>query len=169
MIGVSIALATVGTLLTAGITAVAAALLFSELSTLEALMLGSTVAATDAAAVFAVLRGSTLRRKIARTLEGESGVNDPIAVLLVLGCIEAIKHADFGLSDALWLAVERARDRRGGRARGRRARRDRAAARDAALGRPVPGRLGRVRRHRLRRRRRRCTAPASSPCSSPAW
>ena len=59
-------------------------------------MLGSTVAATDAAAVFAVLRGSTLRRRIARTLEGESGVNDPIAVLLVLGCIEAIQHADFG-------------------------------------------------------------------------
>ncbi len=97
VIGVSIALATLGTLLTAGITAVAAGLLFGQLSTLEALILGSTVAATDAAAVFAVLRGSTLRRKIARTLEGESGVNDPVAVLLVLGCIEAIKHADFGL------------------------------------------------------------------------
>ena len=97
-IGVSIALATVGTLLTAGITAVAAGLLFAELSTLEALILGSTVAATDAAAVFAVLRGSTLRRKLARTLEGESGINDPIAVLLVLGCIEAIQHADFGLA-----------------------------------------------------------------------
>ena len=105
MIGVSIALATIGTALTAGITAVAAALLFSELTTLEALILGSTVAATDAAAVFAVLRGSTLRRKIARTLEGESGVNDPIAVLLVLASIEAINHADFGLLDAIWLAV----------------------------------------------------------------
>ncbi len=105
VIGVSIALATIGTALTAGITAVAAALLFSELSTLEALILGSTVAATDAAAVFAVLRGSTLRRKIARTLEGESGVNDPIAVLLVLASIEAINHADFGLLDAAWLAI----------------------------------------------------------------
>ena len=63
------------------------------------------MAATDAAAMFAVLRGSTLRRRIARTLEGESGVNDPIAVLLVLGCIEAIKHADFGVGDALWLAA----------------------------------------------------------------
>ena len=105
VIGVSIALATIGTALTAGITAVAAALLFSELSTLEALILGSTVAATDAAAVFAVLRGSTLRRRIARTLEGESGVNDPIAVLLVLASIEAINHADFGLLDAAWLAV----------------------------------------------------------------
>src|SRR3954470_10503752 len=106
VIRVSVLLATVGTALTAGITAVAAALLFSELSTLEALILRSTVAATDAAAVFAVLRGSTLRRRIARTLEGESGVNDPIAVLLVIGCIEAIHaHGDYTVLDALWLAV----------------------------------------------------------------
>lgn len=104
VIGPSIALATAGTLITAGVTAVAALFLFSELSTLEAFVLGSTVAATDAAAVFAVLRGSTLRRKIARTLEGESGVNDPIAILLVIGGIEAIKHADYGIEDALWLA-----------------------------------------------------------------
>src|SRR3954469_23299753 len=60
----SIALATLGTLGTAALTAVAAGLLFGQLSTLEALMMGSTVAATDAAAIFAVLRGSTLRRKI---------------------------------------------------------------------------------------------------------
>ncbi len=105
VIGVSIALATIGTLLTAALTAVAAGLLLDNLSTLEALLLGSTVAATDAAAVFAVLRGSTLRRKLARTLEGESGVNDPVAILLVLGCIEAIQHADYTLLDALWLAL----------------------------------------------------------------
>jgi cell volume regulation protein A len=104
VIGVSIALATIGTALTAGITAFAASLLL-DLEPLEALLLGSTVAATDAAAVFAVLRGSTLRRRLARTLEGESGVNDPIAILLVIGCIEAIQHPGYGLLDALWLAV----------------------------------------------------------------
>src|ERR1700754_4917403 len=101
VIGVSIALATVGTIITAALTAAVALPLLGELSTLEAVMLGSTVAATDAAAVFAVLRGSTLRRRIARALEGESGINDPIAVLLVLGCIEAYNHSDFGLPDAL--------------------------------------------------------------------
>jgi cell volume regulation protein A len=100
----SIALATLGTLGTAALTAVAAGALF-DLEPLEALLLGSTVAATDAAAVFAVLRGSTLRRRLARTLEGESGVNDPVAVLLVIGCIEAIHHSSFGVLDALWLAV----------------------------------------------------------------
>src|SRR5262245_18475539 len=67
VIGVSIALATLGTVITAGLTAAVALPLFVELSNLEALILGSTVAATDAAAVFAVLRGSTLRRRIART------------------------------------------------------------------------------------------------------
>src|SRR4051794_23274199 len=99
----SIALATLGTIGTAALTAVAAHALF-DLEPKEALLLGSTVAATDAAAVFAVLRGSTLRRRLARTLEGESGINDPIAVLLVIGCIEAIQDSSFGLADALWLA-----------------------------------------------------------------
>jgi len=104
VIGVSIMLATVGTLLTAGLTAVAASVLL-DLEPLEALLLGSTVAATDAAAVFAVLRGSTLRRRLARTLEGESGVNDPVAILLVIGCIEALEHAEYGILDAAWLAI----------------------------------------------------------------
>src|SRR5919198_54820 len=89
---------------TAALTAVAAGALF-DLGPKEALLLGSTVAATDAAAVFAVLRGSTLRRRLARTLEGESGINDPIAVLLVIGCIEAIHDSSFGVADALWLAA----------------------------------------------------------------
>ena len=101
----SIVLATLGTLVTAGLTAVAAAFLL-DFEALPALLLGSTVAATDAAAVFAVLRGSTLRRRLARTLEGESGLNDPVAILLVIGCIEAIQEPSFGLADAALLAVE---------------------------------------------------------------
>jgi potassium/hydrogen antiporter len=104
VLGSSVALATLGTMVTAGVTAVVAGPLF-DLDPLEALLLGSTVAATDAAAVFAVLRGSTLRRRLARTLEGESGVNDPVAILLVIGCIEAIEDSSFGLLDAVWLAV----------------------------------------------------------------
>jgi cell volume regulation protein A len=105
VIGQSIALATAGTILTAGLTAIVALWLIDELTGLEAMMLGSTVAATDAAAVFAVLRGSTLRRRLARTLEGESGINDPIAILLVIGCIEAVHHPGYGILDAIWLAV----------------------------------------------------------------
>src|SRR6185436_2399371 len=101
----SVILATLGTLVTAALTAVAAAFIL-DLEPLPALLLGSTVAATDAAAVFAILRGSTLPRRIARTLEGESGLNDPIAILLVIGCIEAIQEPSYGLLDALLLAAE---------------------------------------------------------------
>jgi cell volume regulation protein A len=101
----AIALATFGTIGTATLTALVAGPLL-DLEPLEALLLGSTVAATDAAAVFAVLRTSTLRRRLARTLEAESGVNDPIAILLVVGCIEALEDASFGLPDALWLAAQ---------------------------------------------------------------
>jgi cell volume regulation protein A len=105
VLGTSILLATLGTVGTAVLTAVAAGLIFPDLEPLEALLLGSTVAATDAAAVFAVLRGSTLRRRLARTLEGESGINDPIAILLIIGCIEALQHPDFGIVDVAGLAL----------------------------------------------------------------
>src|SRR5919108_119238 len=79
----ALGLALVGTFITAAIAGLAAAWLF-DLGTLEGLLIGSIVASTDGAAIFALLRGSTLRRPLARTLEGEAGLNDPVAVLLVL-------------------------------------------------------------------------------------
>src|SRR3954462_7522150 len=69
------------------------------------MLVGSILAGTDGAAVFALLRGSTLRRRLAKTLEGESGLNDPIAVLLVIALIEAITEPSYQLSDALLLFV----------------------------------------------------------------
>jgi cell volume regulation protein A len=69
---------------TAVISGLAAAWLFN-LKLVQGLLLGSILASTDGPAVFAVLRSSTLRRRLARTLEGEAGFNDPIAVVLVLG------------------------------------------------------------------------------------
>jgi potassium/hydrogen antiporter len=100
----AIGLALVGTFVTAAIAGLAAAWLF-DLSTLEGLLLGSIVASTDGAAIFALLRGSTLRRPLARTLEGEAGLNDPVAVLLVIGFIEWIEQPDYGALDMLLLFV----------------------------------------------------------------
>jgi cell volume regulation protein A len=100
----AISLAVVGTLATAALTGAAAKALF-DFTTLEAFLVGSILAATDGAAVFALLRGSTLRRRLAKTLEGESGLNDPIAVLLVVALIAAITDPSYGLPDALWLFV----------------------------------------------------------------
>jgi cell volume regulation protein A len=98
VLGTAISLATLGTVLTAVITGVAAMWLF-DLGALEGLILGSAVAATDSAAIFAVLRGSRLRRRLARALEGESGMNDPVALLLVVGFIDWIELPDYGAAD----------------------------------------------------------------------
>ena len=94
----ALSLATLGTVVTAIVAGFTAAWLF-DLSTLEGMLLGSILAATDGAAIFSVLRGSTLRRKLARTLEGEAGMNDPVAILLVLGFIDWIQLPDYGLGD----------------------------------------------------------------------
>jgi potassium/hydrogen antiporter len=99
------ALATIGTIATAIVAGLFATWLF-DLSTLEGMLLGSILASTDGAAIFAVLRGSTLRRRLARTLEGEAGFNDPVAVLLVLGFIDWIQLPDYGIGDMAVLFVK---------------------------------------------------------------
>jgi potassium/hydrogen antiporter len=100
----SLSLATLGTIGTAVLTGVAAHLLL-DLSWLEGFLLGSIVAGTDSAAIFSVLRGSTLKKKLARTLEAESGLNDPVAVILVLGFIDWIQKPDYGIGDLLALGL----------------------------------------------------------------
>lgn len=91
----AVALATGGTFLTALLTGAAAIWIF-DLSTLQGLIVGAAVAATDSAAIFAVLRGSRIERRLARTLEGESGMNDPVALLLVIGFGEWIADPAYG-------------------------------------------------------------------------
>jgi potassium/hydrogen antiporter len=89
-----------GTLITAAICGLAATWLF-DFSLLEGLLLGAIVSSTDGAAIFSLLRGSSLRRRLGTTLEGEAGFNDPIAVLLVVGFIHWIESPDYGLADML--------------------------------------------------------------------
>lgn len=91
-------LATVGTIITALLAGLAAKLIFG-LSTLEGMLVGAAVAATDSAAIFAVLRRSQLEKRLARSLEGESGMNDPVALLLVVGFVEWIQEPGFGAAD----------------------------------------------------------------------
>src|SRR5205085_4992508 len=75
-------LATVGVVGTAALIAAGAHAL--GLGWGEAFLIGAVVSSTDAAAVFAVLRGSELqlKRRVGVTLEVESGINDPVAVIL---------------------------------------------------------------------------------------
>ena len=122
VLGAAVSLASVGTVLTALIVGLGASALFG-LSTDEGLLLGAILSSTDGAAIFALLRGSTLSRKLGRTLEGESGLNDPVAVLLVLALIELLSKPRYGAADVLVLFVrelgiglaDRLAGRRGGR------------------------------------------------------
>lgn len=98
-------LAVFGTLLTAVFTGLAASWVL-DLTLLEGLLIGSIVAGTDGAAVFAIMRGSTIRRRLAYTLEGEAGLNDPIAVLLVITMIELLITPGFGAPDVVVLFLE---------------------------------------------------------------
>jgi potassium/hydrogen antiporter len=109
VLGTAVSLATAGTVITAVVAGLAAKWIF-DLGTLEGMLVGAAVAATDSAAIFAVLRRSTLEKRLARSLEGESGMNDPVALLLVIGFIDWIQQPGYGLADmagqlALKLAI----------------------------------------------------------------
>jgi cell volume regulation protein A len=81
----SLALATIGVIVTAAIVGMATTLLFST-SWIHGLLVGAIVSPTDAAAISALLhlRRLELRARVAATLEVESGINDPISVLLTV-------------------------------------------------------------------------------------
>jgi potassium/hydrogen antiporter len=83
-------LATVGVLGTAAMIAICARLFGFPWT--EAWLLGAIVSPTDAAAVFSILRGSglQLKKRVAIILELESGLNDPVAVILTIALTQGL-------------------------------------------------------------------------------
>jgi cell volume regulation protein A len=100
----AILLSTAGVLVTAVVTAAAAHELF-DFSWAKALLLGAVVGSTDAAAVFATLRFTRLRRRLGTLLAAESGLNDPMAVALTLGFIAWVQQPAYGAHDLTLLLV----------------------------------------------------------------
>lgn len=95
-------LATLGVLVTAFIVALGGWVM--GLSWDIALLMGAIVSSTDAAATFTIVRSSglALEKRVAATIELESGLNDPLAVLLTLALTAGLA---VGGEEVSWLLL----------------------------------------------------------------
>ncbi|MHC4204741.1 MAG: potassium/proton antiporter [Planctomycetota bacterium] len=79
------------------------------LTWMEALLIASIVSSTDAAAVFAVFRSSSVlpRQNLRYLLEFESGSNDPMAVLMTTVILQAMTQGASSIAQIITLLVLR--------------------------------------------------------------
>ena len=89
-----------GTFTTAGLVALAGHYFF-DFSWTTAGILGAALAPTDPAVMFSVLGKREVGGRTGTILEGESGVNDPVGIALMIGMIEFATHADA----SFWIVI----------------------------------------------------------------
>ena len=107
------ALGVLGTFATAGVLAVLGHYLLGFSWTIAGII-GAALAPTDPAVMFSVLGNREVKGRSGTILKGESGVNDPVGIALMIGMIELATEDDgsfwivveeFGLEMAVGLAV----------------------------------------------------------------
>jgi cell volume regulation protein A len=96
-----ISIGVLGTFATAGVIAVVAHYVFGFDWT-TAGILGAALAPTDPAVMFSVLGDKEIRGRTGIILEGESGVNDPAGIALMIGMVELATNDDA----SFWIVVE---------------------------------------------------------------
>ncbi len=109
-----ISLATLGVLLTAGISGYFIYWLTNSViqsvtfTLLESLLLAAVMASTDSASVFSILRSKrlSLKENLKPLLELESGSNDPMAYMLTIMLIQLFDNPDIGASDMVWVFLK---------------------------------------------------------------
>jgi potassium/hydrogen antiporter len=94
-------LGTLGTFATAGVMTVAARLLL-DVDWTTAGLIGAALAPTDPAVTFSVLGQREVVGRTGTILEGESGMNDPVGIALVIGIVELAHDADA----TFWVVVQ---------------------------------------------------------------
>ena len=90
-IGETLGLGVFGAFVTAGVMAAAAHYVLGFDWT-PAVVIGTAVSATDPAVTFSVLGDNKLGSRTSLILLGEAGWNDPVAVALMIGVLDAISH-----------------------------------------------------------------------------
>jgi potassium/hydrogen antiporter len=96
-----ISVGVLGTFATAGVVTVVAHYIFGFDWT-TAGIIGAALAPTDPAVMFSVLGNQEIRGRVGTILEGESGVNDPVGIALMIGMVELATNDDA----SFWIVVE---------------------------------------------------------------
>jgi cell volume regulation protein A len=101
-----VVIATVGVLITAGITGLAAHYILGVPLTI-ALLLGAVLASTDPATLVPIFRQVHIRDRVAQTVMSESAFNDAMSAIITFGILAvATGSADFSLASSLSALVK---------------------------------------------------------------
>jgi potassium/hydrogen antiporter len=103
-----VALATLGVVITAAVTAIAAHV-FLGAPWIEALLLGAAIASTDPATLVPIFRQVKIRARVAQTVMSESAFNDATSAILTFGVLAAaIGTGAFSVTSSLLDLLEQA-------------------------------------------------------------